>query len=234
MLQAEGAATTCSPLLQHRRSKSNHQSICVHRDVTWDIMGSILGSRLQRRTPARPSSSQPHRQASSSQVNLITSTLAPHHRCLTPEELAELFSDENSKSSLSREDVYSGFRALATSNIRNSRSKQQLGNLHFRLFLYRVFDVQSAIDRGGANPTIARVVASDLDLLDRQTGSTPQAKIDDAGSGGTPLASSDELQPLLRTMTTTPKTVSDFRGECLLAVGRGHEGADSALFLGFV
>ena len=148
----------------------------------------------------------------SDHVDISSSSSLPYAK-----ELAELFADENSKSSsLSREDVYSGFRALATSNIRNSHSKQQLGNLHFRSFLYRVFDVQSAIDHGSANPTIARIVASDLDLLDRQTGSTPQAKNDEVGSGSTPLASSDEFQPLLRTMTTTPKTVSDFRDECLL------------------
>jgi hypothetical protein len=214
--QAEGAATNPAPLFCSIGVGNQIIKAFVFIVMSLGISWDLFWDRAYRDAPLLDPAVANHIDklffpGQSDHVDISSSSSLPY-----AQELAELFSDEKSKSSLSREDVYSGFRALATSNIRNSQSKQQLGNLHFRLFLYRVFDVQSAIDRGGANPTIARVVASDLDLLDRQTGSTPQAKIDEAGSGGTPLASSDELQPLLRTMTTTPKTVSDFRGECLL------------------
>jgi hypothetical protein len=65
--------------------------------------------------------------------------------------------------------------------------------------------------------SIARIRTSDMELFER----SPQAYAqDEAGAGtpagSTPLASSDEAQPLLRTMTSTPTTVSAFRNQGLL------------------
>jgi hypothetical protein len=143
-------------------------------------------------------------------VDISSSSSFPYAK-----ELAELFSSESSNScSLSREEIFSGFRALATSNMRLSATKQQLGNLYFRCFIYRVFNFRR--DGSSTHPSITALITNDLDLLERNTAPTPPGVQDDAGSAGTPLAGSDELQPLLRTQTTTSRTVSAFRGQGVL------------------
>ena len=131
-------------------------------------------------------------------------------------ELAELFSTENPmRPHLSFDDVSTGFHALATSHIRMSPSNQKLGNAVFRKALCRIFAIGLADN--DVPQAIARIVAGDSDFLkDGQKGWSEASVQDDVLSSGTPVGSSDEPQPLLRSKTTTSKTVSAFRGQGLL------------------
>jgi len=131
-------------------------------------------------------------------------------------ELAELFAPENQeRPNLSRDDIVSGFRALATAHIRKLPSQQKLGNAIFRKALCHIFAINA--DDNDVPQSIARVVAGDSEFLsERQKGLSEARVQDDAPSSGTPLGSSDEPPALIRSRTSTSKTVSAFRGCCLL------------------